>query len=69
MKYKFKQLIAILLITSVGHDIVVMRTFHCLIRHKDIMTGAAYASRAPEFTSGFIDIHVVLSFVSPYFML
>jgi len=29
------------LITSVGYDIVVMSTFHSLIRYRDIMTGAA----------------------------
>jgi len=39
------------------------------------LTGAAreaknaYPSGAPDFTSGFIAVHVVLSFVSPYFML
>jgi len=31
--------------------------------------GNAYPSGAPDFTSGFIEVHVVLSFVSPYFML
>jgi len=45
--------------TSVGHDIVVMSTYHSLIRHRDIMTGVAcgagnaYPSGAPDFTSGF----------------
>jgi len=39
------------------------------------MTGAAcgagnsYHSEAPDFTSGLYKVHVVLSFVSPYFML
>jgi len=48
-----------LLMTSVGHDTVVMSTFHSLIRHRDIMkgpacgTGNAYHSGAPCFTSGF----------------
>jgi len=32
--------------------------------------GNAYPSGAPDFTSlVFIEVHVVLSFVSPYFML
>jgi len=61
--------------TSVGHDIIVMSTFHYFVRHRDIMTGAAcgagnaYPSGAPAFTLVFIEVHVVLSFVSPYFML
>jgi len=31
--------------------------------------GNAYPSGAPDFTSVFIEVHVVLSFVSPYFTL
>jgi len=31
--------------------------------------GNAYPSGAPDFTSVFIEVLVVLSFVSPYFML
>jgi len=31
--------------------------------------GNAYPSGAPDLTSGFQDVHVVLSFLSPYFML
>jgi len=33
--------------TSIGHDIVVMRTFHFLMRHRGHHDGA------PDFTSGF----------------
>jgi len=31
--------------------------------------GNAYPSGAPDFSSGFIEVHVVLSFVSSYFKL
>jgi len=37
----------------------------------DIMTGATWGARNayPSGAPGFIEVHVVLSFVSPYFML
>jgi len=47
------------LMISVIHDIVVMSTFHYLIRHRDIMTGTAWGARnaypsgAPDFPSCF----------------
>jgi len=58
--------------TSVGHDIVVMNAFHALIRHRGHHDGCAcgagnaYPSGAPDFTSVFMEVHVVLS---PCFML
>jgi len=60
--------------TSVGHGIVVMSTFQSLIEHRGIMKGAAcgpgnaYPSGAPGSPLVFIEVHVVLSCVSPYFM-
>jgi len=33
------------------------------------VAGNAYPSGAPDFTSVFMEVHVVLSFASPYFML
>jgi len=57
---------------SVGHDIVLMSTFHSLIRHRDIMTVPEQEMLTlPEHMISslvFIEVHVVLSFVSPYFM-
>jgi len=53
----------------------VYRCLHSLIRHRDIMTGAACGAgnaTLPEQLISplvFIEVHVVLSFVSPYFML
>jgi len=45
------------LMTSVGHGIVLMSTFHSLIRHRGhhdtCGTGNAYASGVPDCTSGF----------------
>jgi len=57
--------------TSLGHDIVVMNTFHSLIQYR-----GHHAEQEmlilPEhliLPLVFIEVHVVLSFVSPYFML
>jgi len=57
--------------TSVGHDIVVMSTFNSLILHRWHHDGY-YMLTLPEYLISplvFIEVHVVLSFVSPYFML
>jgi len=64
--------IFILLIRILSHFMI---KFHSLIRHRGHHDGCRMRSRncllsgAPDFTSGFIEVHVVLSFVSPYFML
>jgi len=62
--------------TSVGHDIVVKNTFRSLMRHRGHHGGRRIQSQEmltlPEHMFSplvFIDVHVVLSFVSPYFML
>jgi len=58
--------------TPVGHDIVVMSTFHSLIWHGVTWWRVSHAEQAiltlPEHLISplvFIEAHVVLSFVSP----
>jgi len=45
------------LMPSVWHDIVVMSTFHSLVRHRG----------APDMTSGFIEVHVVQSYQNCFY--
>jgi len=56
--------------TSVGHNIVAMSTFHSLIRHRGHHAEQEMLTLPEHLISHlvFIEVHVVLSFVSPYFM-